>query len=418
MTQASNAFVLSATEQSGWRLYKSHRSATLLTLLAGHVLLGFSSVVCAEPSFVSRNIFPPGNKHAHSSSIVECPDGSLLACWFYGSGERKAADVVVQGSRLLKGSDQWSAVFPMADTPEFPDCNPVLFIDGKERLWMFWITVLAERWECSQLKYRRATDATGSGAPDWNWQGIVQLKPGDRFATVMGAKFDELQIDESMWSEYAKPYSRMLLEAATDPLQRQTGWMSRTHPITLPSGRILLPLYSDGFNASLVAISDDLGETWRASEPMIGLGPIQPSVVRKSDGTLVAFCRDSGSAPQRVLRSISRDNGETWSAAVDTEIPNPGSSLEVISLAGGDWLMVANDTEQDRDQLTAMLSTDEGETWKFKRAIEPSGATGSFDYPSVIQSRDGTIHVTYSHSTDQGRCIRHAQFHKDWIVSE
>ena len=65
-------------------------------------------------------------------------------------------------------------------------------------------------------------------------------------------------------------------------------WFSRTHPIELPSGRILLPLYSDGFSFSLMGISDDGGQTWFASEPIVGYGNIQPSVVRKEDGTLVA----------------------------------------------------------------------------------------------------------------------------------
>ena len=74
-------------------------------------------------------IFPLQGKHVHSSSIVECPNGDLLACWFHGSGERTADDVVVQGARLKKGSKKWSPVFLMADTPHFPDCNPVLFVD-------------------------------------------------------------------------------------------------------------------------------------------------------------------------------------------------------------------------------------------------------------------------------------------------
>jgi len=304
----------------------------------------------------------------------------------------------------------------MADTPEFPDCNPVLFLDRKDRLWMFWVTVLAERWECSQLKFRRADIANGTGAPNWSWQGLVQLKPGKSFAKVMKEQFDALGIDEEMWSEYAKPYERMLLAAAQDPYKRQTGWMSRTHPITLPSGRILLPLYSDGFNTSLMAISDDDGKTWCASSPIIGLGPIQPSVVRKQDGTLVAFCRDSGRAPKRVLTSTSKDDGETWSPATDSDIPNPGSSLEVIALKNGNWILVGNDTEKGRDRLSVMLSKDEGTTWATIKTIEPTDAAGqSFDYPSVAQTRDGVIHLTYSYSSKNGRCIRHCVMNGDWI---
>ena len=123
----------------------------------------------AQPFFRSESIFPLQSKHVHASSIVECPNGDLLVCWFHGSGERTADDVVIQGARLKKGAEKWSPVFLMADTPNFPDCNPVLFIDQKERLWLFWIAVLAHRWEQSILKYRISTDYQDNGAPDWSW---------------------------------------------------------------------------------------------------------------------------------------------------------------------------------------------------------------------------------------------------------
>lgn len=385
----------------------------LLLILPAAVISNFCF---AQPVFHGENIFPPGDRHAHSSSIVECADGSLLTCWFYGSGERTASDVVVQGARLAKGAAEWTPVFLMADTPGFPDCNPVLYIDRQQRLWMFWISVPAERWEASLLKYRRANSAAGKGVPAWSWQDAIQLKPGDAFGEVMKQRFDELGVEDGMWAEYAKPYGRMLLEAAKDPWKRQTGWMTRTHPLTLPSGRILLPLYSDGFNASLMGISDDDGETWRASSPIIGLGPIQPSVIRRQNGTLLAYCRDSGSRPGRIMVSRSTDDGETWSAAVDTDLPNPGSSLEALALADGRWLIVCNDQEHGRDQLSLMLSADEGETWTRKREIAPRDTPGrSFDYPSIIQARDGMIHLTYSNTTSEGRCIRHCAFNTEWL---
>ena len=248
---------------------------------------------------------------------------------------------------------------------------------------------------------------------------MIQLKPGDRFAEVMDQRFRELGVDQEMWAEYAKPYERMLLEAARDPYKRQTGWMTRTHPVTLPSGRILVPTYSDGFNASLMAISDDGGNTWRASEPIIGLGPIQPTVVRRNDGTLVAFCRDSGGAPGRVMVSSSEDEGETWSAAIDTEVPNPGSSLEVIRLEDGRWLMIANDTEDGRHRLSALVSTNEGVSWSKKKQLEPSDEQGKgFGYPSIIQSRDGKLHLTYTYSGTSGKTIRHAEFSPQWLDAQ
>ncbi len=389
-----------------------------LTLLSCPGAGASPSDATGAPIFRTQNIFPLQGKHVHGSSIVECPNGDLLACWYYGSGERGADDVVIQGARLRKGEAEWSPVFLMADTPGFADCNPAMFVDRRERLWLLWVDVQARRWECSLLKYRRAQDYQGEGPPQWSWQDVIQMEPGEAFAETIDKKFTELGWRDTMWGEYAPPYRRMLVEAARDPYKRQTGWMTRIHPQTLPSGRILVPLYSDGFNLSLVAISDDDGERWRASLPIVGLGPTQPTIVRKSDGTLVAYCRDAGTPPGRVQMTVSRDEGESWSATTDTDLPNPGSSLEVCRLRDGSWLMICNDTERGRDRLSALLSDDEGATWKWKRQIEPSEPAGtSFSYPSVIQTADGLIHMTYSYRAAGGGCIRHTIINTEWVKS-
>jgi len=372
--------------------------------------------VQAQSEIQYNHIFPLQGKHVHSSSIVECPNGDLLACWFHGSGERTADDVVVQGARLKKGSKKWSPVFLMADTPHFPDCNPVFFVDQNERLWMFWIAVRAHAWEQSILKYRTSTNYQRPGAPKWDWQDIILLKPGETFAETIEAVFKELITEEPMWAEYAPLYSTMIIEAAKDKAKRQTGWMTRTHPTILPGGRILLPLYSDGYNVCLIAISDDNGKHWRASKPIVGLGPIQPSIVRKKDGTLIAYMRDSGNAPQRVLTSTSTDDGESWSPAIDTNIPNPGSSLEAIALKDGRWVMAFNDTENGRHRLAVALSDDEGKTWKWKRYIGRSdNRQKSFGYPSIIQAADGMLHLTYSYKERGQATICHCTFRADWI---
>ncbi len=386
--------------------------AAIVLLIGAGLLLQ----MCAAAGVEDRSIFPLQGKHVHSSSIVECPNGDLLACWFHGSGERTADDVVVQGARWSRASKTWGEVSPMADTPGFPDCNPVLFVDAQERLWLFWIVVRGHGWQHSILKYRVSTDYQRGEPPKWGWQDIILLKPGEVFAETIEAAFKELIPAEGMWAEYAPLYSTMILEAASDMAKRQTGWMTRTHPTILPSGRILLPLYSDGYNVCLIAISDDNGKHWRASKPIVGLGPIQPSIVRQRSGTLVAYMRDSGDAPYRVLISTSTDDGESWSPAVDTDIPNPGSSLEAIALRDGRWVMAFNDTEDGRHSLAVALSDDEGRTWKWKRHVGRAEARDkSFGYPSLIQAKDGVLHLTYSYREKRGATIRHCTFDADWI---
>src|SRR5688572_3212166 len=66
-------------------------------------------------------------------------------------------------------------------------------------------------------------------------------------------------------------------------------------------------------------VSDDGGYTWTGSEPIVGAGSIQPSVVRKNDGSLVAYLRDNGPPPKRVHVSFSKDDGVTWALARDTD---------------------------------------------------------------------------------------------------
>ena len=392
---------------------------TLVKMPAMIACLFLASVarqLSAQPYYHDEPLFPLQDKHAHGSSIVECPNGDLLACWFFGSGERTADDVIIQGARLKKGAKNWSTVFLMADTPNFPDCNPVLFIDQKERLWLFWITVTAHRWERSILKYRISSDYQKAGAPNWDWQDIILLNPGEKFAATIQSEFEKNVTAEPMWSEYALPYVNMIIEAAKDPVKREIGWMTRIHPLVLGSGRILLPLYSDGFNICLAAISDDVGEHWRASSPMVGLGPIQPTFIQKNDGTLVAYFRDSGDPPMRVLKSVSQDNGETWSFAVDTEIPNPGSSLEVIKLKDNRWLMAYNDVEEERHSMALSLSDDEGNSWHWKKNINvPDEKIKSYAYPSLIQAKDGLIHLTFSYHEPMGKTIKHAVFNVEWL---
>lgn len=391
-----------------------NQSRVALSILACLLILNLSSRA-AEPD--SRLIFPLQEKHVHSSSIVECPNGDLLAAWFHGSGERSANDVKIQGARLKKGAAAWSPVFEMADTPDFPDCNPVVFIDARGRLWLFWIVPLANRWEHAVLKYRRAENYTKDGPPEWSWQDVILLKPGEEFQAALRDGFKSLNYSEPMWSEFAPRYTKQLVDAAGDPAKRETGWMTRARAIALPSGRILLPLYSDGFNVGLMAISDDEGAKWRASKPIVGLGDVQPTLAVRKNGDIVALLRDNGAAPSRVMKSVSKDQGESWSVARDTDLPNPGSSLAVVGLADGRWALVYNDTESGRNRLAVSLSKDEGETWPFKRYLEQSEPGDlSYAYPTAIQTRDGRIHVSYSYAMKGRAAIKHASFNPEWIL--
>lgn len=353
-------------------------------------------------------IFPLQNEHTHGSSIVCLPNGDILAAWFQGSGERTADDVRIMGARLKKGSKTWSTPFLMADTKGLPDCNPVLFLNRKGKLFLFWVAVQSNKWENSILRFRTSTNYNGNEAPVWDWQDNIFFKLKDSFAQEVEKRFKELPESHAGWAAYAPKLDDMIKDASKDMTKRSQGWMTRIHPVTLKSGRILLPLYSDGFNFSMLAISDDDGETWQASLPIVGRGPIQPALAVKRNGDIVAYMRDSGDEPNRVQTSISKDNGESWSASVKTEIPNE-ASVEVCVMQDGKWALINNDINDGRYQLTIRISDNEGETWKWKELIEyEPGKSGSFSYPSLIQTNDGLLHVTYSYAPGEGKkSIKH-----------
>jgi arylsulfatase A-like enzyme/predicted neuraminidase len=367
----------------------------------------------AKPEFSSSLVFPLHKQHNHAPGIVECPNGDLLVSWYRGSGERSADDVAVYAARRKANSDKWSDAFLMADTPGFPDCNTTLWIDRDNKLWLFWPVILANSWESCLTHYRVSSDYQKDGAPKWEWQGNIPLKPKD-FETVMLREF-------GVWKKQIADSTKMPVEISdelvkkkvSDKLLSRLGWQPRCKPTLLASGRILLPLYSDTYNAGIMAISDDNGKSWTASQPLAGYGSIQPAVLERKDGTLVAYMRENG-VFKKIRACESKDNGETWGSVYSTELPNSGSGLDAVRLANGNWLLVYNDTTKGRASLAVSLSDDEGKTWKWTRHLEKHD-TGSYHYPAIIQARDGTIHAVYSYFVADGKSMKHAQFNESWV---
>lgn len=121
-----------------------------------------------------------------------------------------------------------------------------------------------------------------------------------------------------------------------------------------------------------------------------------------------------------VRRAESADGGMTWKED-PLDIKNSGSSVAALALKNGHWILVVNDLPQGRHVLTAYLSSDEGKTWEKKRALEnlqPEMGTGS--YPTVIQTKDGSIHCTYTHEDKKsfaGKTIKHVRFNEAWILA-
>jgi predicted neuraminidase len=363
------------------------------------------------PRFSAELIFPLHDQHNHAPAIVECPNGDLLVSWYRGSGEREADDVAVYGIRRRQGQQAWSEPFLMADTPGFPDGNTAMFIDNRRRLWLFWPVVLANTWESCLTSYRVATQYESAGAPKWEWQGQMFLKP-QCFVTDMEQGLEDRLKNSPLPREMTNRVAE-LRRRLHEKLYQRLGWQPRCKPTVLRSGRILLPLYSDTFSVSLMALSDDGGQSWFASRPLAGYGNIQPAVLQRTNGTLVAYMRENGPI-DHIRVSESTDDGISWGPVGFTEFPNPGSGLDALRLQDGQWLLIYNDTAHGRRQLAVSISDDEGKSWKWTRHLEKQ-KQGSFHYPAIIQSCDGTLHAVYSYFVEAGKSMKHAAFEVAWV---
>ena len=423
-------------------------------------------------SLVIQSIFPFQKQHCHGSTIVELPNKDLLVAWFQGSGERTADDVAIKGARYNHKTGQWGKPFVMADVPYFPDINPVLFVDNQSRLWLYWYTVMAYQWSTSLLKYRVSDNyMQKEGAPVWSWQDVIPMRPdggmakegiarNDSFVATLNRKFDEYYdylnhtgqikadgndaITKAKWDKVKDFYldiakGKNLVSDGKElndkgekvsaqlgyPLMRRIGWQTRNKPQQIGK-RMILPLYSDGLNLSIMAITEDQGAHWKFSEPILGGGAIQPTLALNKDGSITILMRDNGPPPKRLMKSTSKDGGFTWSSVEDTDIPNPGTAADVVVLASGNWALVHNDIEEGRHRLSVWLSEDEGKTWPFRKILvngQPGSAVRGH-YPAIIQGKDGRIHASYTNQIagDKGepdlKNIVHASFSEAWLMSE
>ena len=295
---------------------------------------------------------------SHAATITLLPNGNLMVAWYAGSYEG-APDVAILQSKFSHKRNYWSQPKIFVDTPGKCDGNPVLFVDKRKRVWLFFVTMYGRDWSTCKIKCIISEDCGET------WSAIRILR--DEF-----------------------------------------GWMVRTKPLTLRNGAILLPVYDEVRWCSKFMISYDSGVTWEVhGDVCVPDGSIQPAVVELSDGALLAYMRTRSGY---IWKTLSFDHGITWSRPEPTPLKNPNSSIDLIKLHNGNLLLVFNDSSSKRTPLSVAISEDEGETWPYKRDIETG--EGEYSYPSAIQTPDGLIHVVY---TNRRINIKHAVIDERWI---
>src|SRR5258708_2774707 len=75
---------------------------------------------------------------AHASTIVDLPNGDLLAAWFGGTAEGAPDTAIWASRRTANQANQWSAPYVLVREPNIACWNPVLFHSADGKLWLYY----------------------------------------------------------------------------------------------------------------------------------------------------------------------------------------------------------------------------------------------------------------------------------------
>ncbi|MBN2392866.1 MAG: exo-alpha-sialidase [Anaerolineae bacterium] len=327
----------------------------------------------------SQAVFRPTSAYpsCHAATLVELPDGTLLAAWFAGTHEGHP-DVAIWLARY--DGAKWNQPLKVVDESTVPLWNPVLFRDQMDTLWLFY--------------------KAGPNVPAWTGMVVKSVDGGRTWSTPVAlpagllgpAKNKALTLsnDDIVCGTSSEAWRAW---ACWVEISRDSGATWSKH------GPIVAPGYPSGERAS---IAEPVSATWDARShelvvPQQHFGVIQPTVWEYAPGCLKMLMR----ATQRVgfvCSAHSEDYGRTWSAAARTEIPCPNSGLDAVRLADGRIVLACNPTSEGRTPLSLLMSEDNGDTWPWRLDLETE--PGEYSYPSIIQASDDKLHVVYTYRRD------------------
>ena len=318
--------------------------------------------IAADPAILTTEyIYDTGPyPQIHATTIVETPTG-LVTAWFGGTAERNP-DVCIWVSRQLPDG-KWTdgvetANGVQADGTRHPTWNPVLFQPKDAPLMLFY--------------------KVGPSPSTW-W--------GELKTSVDGGK---------TWSAAQK-----LPKGIFGPIKNK--------PVQLANGDILCPTSNEtDTKPSAWAIyferTSDLGKTWTRTELLhdgLKVSAIQPSILFLGGDKLQAVGR---TRQGKVFQITSEDAGKTWGAISLTDLPNPNSGTDAVTLADGCHLLIYNHTSKGRSPLNLAVNKD-GKTWEAALVFEDEPKR-EFSYPAIIQTKDGLVHITY---TWQRKKVKHVE---------
>lgn len=331
-------------------------------------LVGSPSELSALPVEFEHERLPSIAPLSHAASLTELADGRLALAWYAGKHEA-AADVKIWFS--VRDPSGWSTprvVATREDTTAAVGAkvkalgNPVLSRIGR-RLHLWYVAVSVGGWSGSWISYKFSDD------------GGINWSTAERLAT--------------------SPFFNL-------------GTLVRNSPVALIDGGLGLPIYQELFSqrAEWLRVAHD-GRILGKSRLPSSTSAIQPAAVAIDGRDGLALLRTADKHYFATMVSVTHDAGATWEQSTTLPIENHNTSLALLRLRSGQLLLAAN-PQRGRYVLQLFKSGDNGRNWQPGRIIErDSNEHAEYSYPSLLQSADGRIHLTY---TFQFNSIAHVSF--------
>lgn len=312
-------------------------------------------------NYIREEIYPPKGvtESCHASTVLPLSDGSVVAAWFGGSKEGND-DVKIWVS--IRENEKWSAPYSIAVKGEsLPHWNPVLHLRENGEIILY-------------FKY-------GKPIPKWVTYYCISKDGGKSFSEP-----------------------KVLVEGDTDGGRGPV----KNKAIRLKNGKVIAPASKETIKKNwkcFVDISEDDGLTFKHSNfvlrPKKNLRPvnmIQPTLWEDEKGLHMLVRTGVG----RIYKSDSKDGGNTWCKAYETEMPNPNSGIDVVKLDNGTLVLIMNPISEnwgDRAPLVLMYSEDSGETFTEFFKCESITGDHEFSYPAIT-AVDNTLHITYTYERE------------------
>lgn len=325
----------------------------------------------------------PPYKSNHASTIEVLPDGTIAVAWFSGAKEEASGCAIVFAT-LPAGSSQFTKAATLSEKDGYSNQNPVLFYDTKTNiLHLYHSQAKAESGESKSV--------------------IMELQSTDK------------------GKSWTKPKALFTFPGA----------FPRNRVIPSLDGGLLFPIYDAGndnpfkANYAIIEKSNQARSDWTKLD-IAGSGDcVQPTCVRLTDSRLRCWFRDRRAG--YIYTADSKDDAKTWTKPKPSVLPNPNVGIEANILTSGNIVMIFNNYNKStagpngRTPLNVGLSKDNGTSWHIKKLQvhddDKPAAEGKleYSYPSVLQTADGLIHITYTYDR---QTIKYRRVTEAWIMSK